>query len=68
VDAFNMTLQRSAERHGKRLSSSSLITVKLVSVNGNVVRRAASGGREPLDLPLASAPRKNRRMPSAHRS
>jgi hypothetical protein len=54
VDAFNRTLQESAERHGKRLKSSSVITVRVVDVGGQPVYRAASADRDPVELPLAS--------------
>lgn len=55
VDSFNKTLQQSAERNGKRLKASSLITVKIVQVGGKPVRRAASVDHDPIELPLASA-------------
>jgi hypothetical protein len=54
VDTFNRTLQESAERHGKRLKSSSAITVRVVDVGGQPVYRAASADRAPIELPMAS--------------
>lgn len=55
VDVVNATLRASAQRHGKKLKSSSIYTVRIVTPGLKPVLRATATGEEPVEWPLAAA-------------